>query len=264
LLLLIIALMLVNWSLESVKWQGLLRPFCRISFLRAFRAVMSGATVSLFTPNRIGEFAGRVLHLDEGFRIQGVIATVTGSMSQLLVTILAGCAAVFWFPSDPGLTAFMPKGSLLILSLLIPVVSVLVFFFLPRIPGWLPTGKISNLIESLRQYSALALFKAATLSMVRYFIFSVQFFLVLGLFGIELPFLTALRLIAIIYLAMAIIPTMALSEITVRGSVALYFLAPYSGDPLAILAASTLLWIVNLAIPASLGSLAALLIRLKH
>lgn len=260
----VFVLMLINWGLESLKWQYLLMPFIRIGFFRSFRAVMSGTTVSLFTPNRIGEFAGRVLHLDPGYRIQGVVATITGSMSQLLVTILTGCVAVLILPDDPSLSSVLPSSLLVPIALGIPLISFVVFYFLPRIPGWMPAGKVAELLSSLRQYSAQALTVATLLSAIRYFIFSLQFFLVLRLFGIELEFMNALRLIAIIYLAMAIIPTMALSEITIRGSVALYFLAPYSGDPLAILAASTLLWIVNLAFPASLGALAALLIRLKR
>ena len=51
---------------------------------------MSGVTVSIFTPNRTGEFAGRVLHLDAGIRIKAAIASVIGSMNQLLITIIAG------------------------------------------------------------------------------------------------------------------------------------------------------------------------------
>src|SRR5687768_15116871 len=49
----ICALMLLNWGLESLKWQLLLKKISPVSFLGAVRSVLSGVTVSFFTPNRI-------------------------------------------------------------------------------------------------------------------------------------------------------------------------------------------------------------------
>jgi uncharacterized membrane protein YbhN (UPF0104 family) len=256
--------MFVNWSLESLKWQMLMRPFRRISFLLSFRAVLSGTTISLFTPNRVGEFAGRVLHLEQGFRIKGVIATITGSMSQLLVTIIAGCIALLVYPRDPGFTMIQDREIIQLLASVIPILSVLIFFGLPQLPGLLPEGRFKERIDALASYNAFQLSTAVSISALRYMVFAIQFFLVLRLFNVIIPFSDSIQLIAIIYIVMAIVPTMAVSEIAVRGSVALYFLAPYSGDPAAILAASTLLWLINLALPAGLGALSALWIRLNN
>jgi hypothetical protein len=62
---------------------------------------------------------------------------------------------------------------------------------------------------------------------------------------------------------MAIIPTIALTELGIRGSVALYIFGLYSGqvlpvsgaNSLGIFAASTLLWTINLGIPALIGTI---------
>lgn len=53
---------------------------------------------------------------------------------------------------------------------------------------------------------------------------------------------------------MAVIPTLALTEIGVRGSVALFFLGLVSTNSIGIVTATFTLWIINLALPALIGS----------
>ena len=59
---------------------------------------------------------------------------------------------------------------------------------------------------------------------------------------------------------MTLVPSVALVDLGIRGSVSLYILGMYfqaadgSGMELAILAASTSVWFVNLIIPAILGT----------
>ena len=88
--------------------------------------------------------------------------------------------------------------------------------------------------------------------------------LMLEFFGVSLPYLEAMRFITLIYLVMAVVPSIALSELTVRGSVALYFLSPAAANPAAILAATSVLWLINLAIPAILGALSVFYFRLNR
>ncbi|MBL0343488.1 MAG: hypothetical protein IPP71_23095 [Bacteroidetes bacterium] len=83
----------------------------------------------------------------------------------------------------------------------------------------------------------------------------------LYLFGIDFSYLESMRLIALIYLVMAVVPSIALSELTVRGSVALYFLSPLTGNSAGIIAATTFLWFLNLIIPAIFGALAVFYFR---
>ncbi|MBK7946332.1 MAG: flippase-like domain-containing protein [Flavobacteriales bacterium] len=54
-------LMLLNWGLESRKWRILVSDVERISRWRAFMATLAGTPIGLITPNRVGEFVGRVL-----------------------------------------------------------------------------------------------------------------------------------------------------------------------------------------------------------
>ena len=96
---LLILMMFLNWFLESLKWRFLVSKIEKISINCSIRAVFSGITVSAFTPNRVGEYAGRVFCLNDSDRIQGVLITVIGSMAQLVTTIFFGLLSILILPN---------------------------------------------------------------------------------------------------------------------------------------------------------------------
>ncbi|MAJ89900.1 MAG: hypothetical protein CMD08_01295, partial [Flavobacteriales bacterium] len=51
----------------------------------------------------------------------------------------------------------------------------------------------------------------------------------------------------------SIIPTIAITEIGVRGSVALFFFGLVSNNVVGILSATFVMWIINLVFPALIG-----------
>src|ERR1039457_787734 len=90
-------LIFVNWGIETVKWRYLIRKIEYVPFFKSFSSILSGIAVSTFIPTRVGEYFGRVFVLDKASRIEGILITLVGSLSQLLVTLIAGsfCFAIF-------------------------------------------------------------------------------------------------------------------------------------------------------------------------
>lgn len=74
----VVVLMVVNWALESLKWQYLAKKLTRLSAWQAVEAVFCGLSWAIFTPNRIGEYGGRVMFLPNRKRIHGVFAMEIG------------------------------------------------------------------------------------------------------------------------------------------------------------------------------------------
>ena len=64
----------------------------------------------------------------------------------------------------------------------------------------------------------------------------------------------------VVFLLTTLVPTMALTELGVRGSVAL---ALIPGDAAGVLASTVLIWTINLAVPALLGAVLLLLARIR-
>ncbi|MFM1746247.1 MAG: hypothetical protein RLZZ630_2184, partial [Bacteroidota bacterium] len=83
----------INWLIESEKFRMLIRPIHRLDIFTSYRAYLTGTSVSLFTPNRSGEFAGKILYLPAEHRASGALLAMVGSTAQLLVTMQAGLIA---------------------------------------------------------------------------------------------------------------------------------------------------------------------------
>ncbi len=265
---LVALLMPVNWGIESLKWRLLISHIEKVSFFDAYRSVMTGITMSLFTPNRVGEFFGRAFTLRSGETIKGALLTIAGSISQLLVTLIAGFVAlIFYLPiyilQDiswqkwlyAGLAVFLVAFSAMLIALYLKVPFLTEQFEKMVRPSW---RKINSYLQAIDHLSQKELIRVLIFSLLRYFVFSLQFFVLLRIFGVSIPYLNALMLIAMTYFVMSAIPTVALADLGIRGSVSIYFLGMYfAGNNYSteILAASTAVWMINLALPALSGIL---------
>ncbi len=266
-------MMILNWGLEAVKWRFMIGKIERIGFFKAYYAVLAGVAVSSFTPNRVGEFFGRVFVLDQASRLEGTLITILGSMAQLLVTIITGSAALLIFiPSWPGADAVLYGYIFYILSAVVGgLVLVLLGLFLNiSFLSSLREKILKSRLKRLRKFfRVFAFFHSRELlivlgiSFLRYFVFATQFYLLLRLFNVPVPYPDALMLISLIYFVMAVIPTVFITELGIRGSVSLYFFGIYFSAAatlpaeinFGVFAASTLVWIINVGIPAVVGSL---------
>ncbi len=265
-------LFVINYLLEAIKWQFFISPLEKISLWNSFKAVLTGVSVSMFMPNRVGDYLGRVFILKSANRIQAVISTIVGSMSQLITTLLFGSIALLiafpkYFNLDNQINVWLYSG---LWAMVIIGDFTIVFFYLNFGAFTSVIKRISGKgYEKIKKYSEVfALYKYTdmlfmiAISMLRYLVFSFQFYLLILLFNVNIGYFEAMLLIALVYLAMAIIPTVAITEIGIRGSVSVfiftYFLSlsdnAYINQELGVASASTLLWLINLVIPAIIGA----------
>ncbi len=195
---LVIVLMPVNWGLEARKWQLALRPVGGMPFGDAFRAVFTGTTMASFTPNRMGEYLGRILYVKEGRRIAAISLTMLCSISQLLITLVIGGAGLYFIrPLLYGQTHHNPmlEWSFTLLAAIVGVLLTglaLLYFALPRVAhqlsrfAWI--RKIGAFIKVLENFDTNILLRILFLSFVRYIVFMIQYSLVFPVFGIFLSF----------------------------------------------------------------------------
>ena len=251
----VILMMFLNWLVEALKWRYMISKIENISIMTAYRAVFTGITVSTFTPNRIGEYGGRVFCLEKGDRIKAVFITVLCSMSQLLVTILYGSISLFILFDEILIDKTFLSVALLILLNLFLLFS---YFNISHIVNFLGKFKLiksfKKYLEVLVMYNYKDLIIAFIYSNTRYFIFSLQFIILLHVFGINISFMDAILSVMLIFFFITITPTITIAEIGVRGSVAIFVLGLFSSNDIAILSSTTLLWLINLIIPAIIGS----------
>ncbi len=254
---LVFVLMFVNWGLEAWKWQYLIKPLERISFTKSLQSVFSGVTVSIFMPNRIGEFAGRIFYLERADKIKATIKNFIGSISQLTVTMVFGLAAIAFAYNQNILRLdeieLIKKNYWWMLMLL--VLFLIACFFFIKFYGAKFLGTKANYLEALYDVDYKQWLYVFMLSMMRYIVFLMQFYILLMAFDIQVGFQIAVTVIALIFFVSSFIPSFATTEVITRGATAVYLFNLANIDTSFVIIVSLLLWAINLAIPALLGGL---------
>jgi hypothetical protein len=118
-------LMFLNWFIEALKWKFLVQKIEVISTWKAVESVFCGLTWAVFTPNRIGEYGGRVFFLSPKKRIKGAVAMTVGSFGQLVLVNVFGSLALSWF-----LFRFMGLNPLMNFSIFLLALAFSGFFLL--------------------------------------------------------------------------------------------------------------------------------------
>lgn len=253
----VILLMVLNWTIEAGKWRLLLKGTEEFSLSRSLQSVLTGVAVSVITPNRIGEYMGRILYLKNVNKIQGITVTIIGSFAQLIITGFLGLSGLIYYIS------YIKQGNwltVLLISSIILCASLTYFYFhLYKIIEWTKgitfLRKIRIYLEIVKRFDQKQLLYILFLSFIRYIVYTVQFLLLLQVMMVFAPLADLIFTIWLIFWAMAIVPTIAIAEIGVRGETALYFLLPLSANQLGIVSSSLMLWLINLIIPALIGCL---------
>jgi uncharacterized membrane protein YbhN (UPF0104 family) len=267
---LVFVLMFVNWSLEALKWKISVQGVQPVSFFRSLKAIFSGVSFSVTTPNRTGEYLGRVLYMDDGNRLKVISLTILGSISQLLVTIFFGLLGLLIL--RPDITSMNLSGwmewlkDLGIIGASLAFIFLTVFYF--RI-GWLvkwidkipAIKKYIWLINELEKTDTTLLMRLLSISLLRYMVFATQYFLLFHFFGVEVNWWQGFWATAIVFFVMAITPTIELFEVVKKMYVTKEIFAIFTVNTLAIGFVTTTIWCINLVIPAAIGSLLILGIK---
>jgi len=266
-----LALVPLNWGLEARKWQLLIKPVETIRFLNAFMAVLAGLAFSMNTPNRIGEYGGRALYVHEGHRWKALSLTIVGSFSQLIITLVLGAAGLLFLLNNrltaPGIAAYQIWIRVLFSGTVLVTGSLcLLYFRISQVIRWMEkipkVRSFASHIAVIENIPVTILLRTISLSFVRYIIFVFQYILLLQLFLVELPVWHCFWLISVLYLILAITPTIALAELGIRGQVSLMLFTLLSTNNVGIAGAATAIWFINLVIPALAGSLLFLSLKI--
>ncbi|MCK5776275.1 MAG: flippase-like domain-containing protein [Bacteroidales bacterium] len=271
-------LMPFNWLIESIKWQFLIKKIENIGLIKAYQAVLAGTAISIFTPNRIGDYLGRIFILEKGDRLDGTVATIVGNLSQLLVTIIMGSLAIFYYLNDI-IMYFLPNyiNFSIYLKFIIIIINISVlyiYFQFPKIEQKLnkkfelhkyPIIRHLNLLSEL---TIKELSITLAYSFLRFLIYSTQFYLLFLTFNIQMNLIDGMLIVFLIFFAFTIVPSIAVAELGIRGIITIFIFNTLwtsqinNGNTETILISiSSLLWLINIAIPSIVGTLFILKLR---
>lgn len=240
----------LNWFFEILKWQTLVASFQQISFFKASVQSLASLSVSLITPNRVGEYGAKSLYFEREHRLTIVSLNFLGNFHQLLTTLIFGSLGIVLLLSkhhdlthvrDFLLPLFLVFTISFFLLLLLKQVRLVSNYFL----------KVKNIISNITVKTQLKILIYAS---IRYVLFSHQFYFLMTLFHIHISYVEAISLIALMYLISSIIPMLSLFDAVLKGSIAVWLFSFYKVDILSILSITSFMWLMNVVLPAMIGT----------
>jgi len=271
LILLIVLLMLMQWMFEAVKWQLLLKQLIHLPIFKAMMMIFTGISFSIATPNRFGEFLGRILHLPKELRLQATGYTFIGNFAQLIITCFVGSLGLLLIASN-HFSDRLPKLEILILMVkwVAPIFTILLLFIYFKAGlffSWVAQIKIlQRWQDKFVQLSALSpalLSKVLFYSLLRYAIIIVQYWLIFKVIGLEVDLFQTFIAISIMLFVLSIIPTISLVELGLRWQISILVFDPYTTNVFGLTMGVTLIWVLNMIVPAGIGALLMLNYRYK-
>lgn len=251
-------LMLFNWGLEAVKWKELIARVEQISLWRAVESVFCGLTWAVFTPNRLGEYGGRVFFLSPKRRIIGVVAMTVGNIGQLVLTNVFGtitvCIFVYRFiPLEPILLAAICAA-----ALVFGLFFIIFYFNIKWLNGLLLsikfTRKYQKFYAVLARYRKKELLKILLFCLARYVVFTTQYIIMFLWLIPGLKLIDILMLVPILFFVQSTLPSLDLLDVGIRSVTALFFFKYVTNQNTAVVACIASIWLINIIIPAILGS----------
>ena len=249
---LLLFLTLFNWFLEILKWKELVSVVKKISFIDATKQSLSALTASLFTPNRVGEYGAKAIYYTKRFRKRILLLNLMGNIFQMSITVILGLIGLYFFLNDYDVEISYYRVTRFGLVLLIVAGLGLLGISQKRfnIKGF-SMQRVKTFIKEIPFQKKITVF---IMSLMRYAIFSYQFYLILLMLGIDLPYLETMIGITSMYLLSSVIPTLFLFDVVVKGSVAVFVFGFLGINEFTVLCTVTLMWLLNFVLPSIFGS----------
>jgi hypothetical protein len=253
----------INWLIEGFKWQLLLRRSCHISIGDAMRSVLGGLSIGFATPARVGEFAGRVMFLHEGERIDGIYLSALGGLAQSIVTFLTALFMLRFYSGN--VDAFFSPVSYVAFAVLV-FIMLFVFIQFEQVVDWLSKTNLpfqKYIIDNSKTPSRNDKWGVFLTSALRYGVYLLQYYLLLRFIGIDADVFQMIAAVSLILFLQSVSPLIPLTDLTVRGGIALIVFDQYSNTNMAIgiFMVPVILWVINLLLPAILGYIYILNLR---
>lgn len=249
-ILLVVALSFYNWYTEVIKWKLLVNPSNTDESF--WKPILVGNLLGIITPCRLGEYAGRALMSPQLDKSHAIYANFICSLGQNAVNFLIGVPLMYLFVRQYEIVNSFFDHTILYFSLTIGIFLIILLFqqklLIRLLTRWDTFKRISVLHVENRTNAKLLCW-----SILRYAIYTFQYFLALQAFGVNLSFLSAITGIGTIYVLKSILPLPSVFGVVLRVQLALLVWAELSPDFIGIILASLALWLFNQFIPALLG-----------
>ena len=231
-----------NRYFEILKWQNLVTFIKPISVGEASKQVLGALTLGVFTPVGIGEYAGKALYFPKKQTKKIIFLNLVCNGIQSFSTVIFGIIGLIYLKYY-----FLASGSILLVIIL-----TLFLYFSREIK--IKNYTFQDLIHRLNEIPKYIHRKNFVLAFCRYVIFSHQYYVLFLVFEVDLPYLTLISTISIVYFLSSVVPSFQFLDFAVKGSMAMFFFGKLNVNEWIVIFISTLMWFLNVVLPVVIGS----------
>lgn len=256
-ILFILLFSIFNRLLEILKWQNLVSSFQPIKLWQATAEVLGALTAGIFTPNGLGEYAGKAFFYEKAKTKKIVFLNLICNGIQMLLTVVFGVFGLLYFNAE--FSVITQKSIVIIFGLLLVLVLGSFFFRGFTIKGY----SLEKLVHKINEIPKRIHRKNILFGLLRYLIFSHQYYFLFLAFDVHLPYLILMSAITSIYFIASSLPSFQFLDFAVKGSVAVYFFGLLGINEWIVIFITSLMWFLNVVIPVVLGSFFVMNFKLK-
>ena len=244
----ILLLSLLNRYFEILKWQNLVQYIRKINVAEATKQVLAALTAGLFTPNGVGEYAGKAFYFEKKDTKKVIFLNLICNGIQMVLTVIFGIFGLLYFNTQYAVITSQTVAIVFVAFLLL---FVLLFSIKKiKIKGY----SIEKLIYKINEIPKSIHQKNIFLGICRYIVFSHQYYFLFIAFDVDLPYLTLIATISSVYFLASSLPTFQFLDFAVKGSVGVYFFGILGVNEWIVIFISTLMWFLNVVLPVIIGS----------
>jgi uncharacterized membrane protein YbhN (UPF0104 family) len=246
-------LVILNWGIELIKWTIIIKPISKEhSSPTLIKSLFAGIATGIITPNRLGNFIGRMLYFKGRKRILAALGTLYANLAQFLATLIFGAIGFYSVGEQLiGTENYYLLKAVLISVLCLSFFLYIIFAFGPEIFKFM-YRKYQNTVDVLQEQLKHVSFILLLLSLLRYLVFISQF----GLLLLAFEATYSEDLISALYLhflIISIMPSLFMGKLVIRETVALVILGTFIPNNAIIVVSSLTLWMINLGVPSLIG-----------
>ena len=238
----LLSLSIANRYLEIVKWQNLVSILKPISLGESSKQVLGALTAGIFTPNGLGEYAGKALYFEKVKTKKIIFLNLICNGVQMLLTIVLGTLGLLVL----GYWRW-------VMSIVLVCCCGLAIAYLSKkvmIKGY----SLQKLVHKINAIPKAVHQKNIALGTLRYLVFSHQYYFLFLAFDVDLPYPTLMATIATVYFLASSLPSFQFLDFAVKGSIAVYFFEKLGVNEWIVVFISTLMWFLNVVLPVGIGS----------
>ncbi|TDP58713.1 hypothetical protein [Flavobacterium dankookense] len=241
-ILFILLFSVANRFLEILKWQNLVSFIKPNTIGEATKQVLGALTAGIFTPNGLGEYAGKAMYFNKKQTKKIIFLNLICNGIQMILTILFGILGL----------AIIGYWKWSIVTLTVAFLLYILFFFSKKIT--IKGYSIEKLLNKIKEIPKHIHQKNMVYGLFRYLVFSHQYYFLFLAFDVDLPYLSLISTIAVVYFLASSLPSFQFLDFAVKGSVALFFFGKIGVNEWIVIFISTLMWFLNVVLPVIIGS----------